>query len=568
LNTLMEVRPNIIQYHLLVLGKRLNKNDWLAFSRRFASFLSIDENLASELIAARGDEAAIKKISHKIYVHLTNTPQDERRSDSFSIVRFLLRENAKSRIAIRNAIQHLDVESAYGRNVKVVVDEAFTTKQGKIRFGSAPTVLRVKQTTIKEAAAENQAIVSNHEYINRECIGLLKKVRLELSIAERLNNEKADYKSPGSNAGQVDIDSILDGSSLNKTEEQEQIIVGNPESGIASRKSETQQKGVVFPVWYATNRKLASSNTFCSERSSMLTYGKVGVLIPKHHRYGEIGASFLKRLVRLSLKDDKLVIRSNQFLTPEKFWGGMSAEHEVHRKGKKPVDALVFIHGYNVTFENAAIRAAQLGFDLKINGTTTLYSWPSKGAFDGYISDSAAIEASEKFISDFLIDFVRKSGADRVNIIAHSMGNRGLLRALQHINSKAELQTEFKLNQIFLAAPDIDRDLFMNLAYLYKHHSCRTTLYASPADMALHLSSEIHSAPRAGYYHPYTVALGVDTIDVPDFNLDFLGHGYFAQAEALLTDIFTLITSDAAPAERPRLSSEDVDGDVIWRFVR
>lgn len=36
--------------------------------------------------------------------------------------------------------------------------------------------------------------------------------------------------------------------------------------------------------------------------------------------------------------------------------------------------ALVYIHGYNVGFEEAAIRAAQIGFDLKIGGITAFFS--------------------------------------------------------------------------------------------------------------------------------------------------------------------------------------------------
>jgi hypothetical protein len=34
----------------------------------------------------------------------------------------------------------------------------------------------------------------------------------------------------------------------------------------------------------------------------------------------------------------------------------------------------VYIHGYNVSFEEAVIRAAQMGYDLKVEGVTALFS--------------------------------------------------------------------------------------------------------------------------------------------------------------------------------------------------
>jgi hypothetical protein len=80
-----------------------------------------------------------------------------------------------------------------------------------------------------------------------------------------------------------------------------------------------------------------------------------------------------------------------------------------------------------------------------------------------------------------------------------------------------------------------DRDLFLDLARLYPEHAERTTLYASGRDLPVHLSAKLHDAPRAGYFIPYCVAPGVDTIAVPNFDVDLLGHSYFAQAEACCT---------------------------------
>jgi esterase/lipase superfamily enzyme len=220
-----------------------------------------------------------------------------------------------------------------------------------------------------------------------------------------------------------------------------------------------------------------------------------------------------------------------------------------------------------VSFEDAAIRAAQIGYDLKVPGATAFFAWPSRGNVAAYPADEATIEASERAITDFLVDFVTNCGAEKVHVIAHSMGNRGLLRALQRIATDAETRGKVKFGQIFLAAPDVDRDLFVDLARLYPEHSERTTLYASDGDLAVHASATLHGGPRAGYFRPYTVTAGVDTVAVPDFDIDLLGHGYFSQAEALLHDMFDLMRLDAAPGKRQRITPT-VDGSVSFWKVR
>ena len=220
---------------------------------------------------------------------------------------------------------------------------------------------------------------------------------------------------------------------------------------------------------------------------------------------------------------------------------------------------LVYLHGYNVGFEDAAIRAAQIGFDLKVSGATAFFSWPSQGKLDGYPADEASIEASEYAIVQFLADFARQSGAEVVHVVAHSMGNRGLLRALQHLSLDAQLSSGVRFGQIFLAAPDVDRDFFLDLAHLYPAFSARTTLYVSDGDRALGASAWLHGDCRAGYCPPVT-APGIarfDTVRVPNFDLDLIGHGYYAEADALLSDLHDLMNHDTPPEQRQRLHAVD-----------
>jgi esterase/lipase superfamily enzyme len=333
--------------------------------------------------------------------------------------------------------------------------------------------------------------------------------------------------------------------------------------------SPAAEEGIVYPVWFGTNRKPAADGaTFTQARHSQITRGRAEVFIPEAHRFGETGSSFWQKLRRLDLRDDSLRLQRVTVQDRDAWLSEIQRSMADAKAGGDTAHALFFLHGFNVTFEEAAIRAAQIGCDLKVTGATAFFSWPSRGSVAAYPADEATIEASERAITDFLVDFAANCGAEKVHVIAHSMGNRGLLRALQRIAANAETRGRVKFGQIFLAAPDVDRDLFLDLARLYPEHSERTTLYTSDADLPVHLSSRLHDAPRAGYFVPYTVAPGVDTIAVPGFDLDLLGHGYFAQAEALLHDIHDLMRHGEAPGKRQRITPAVDKGATFWKLKR
>ncbi|MCX5735508.1 MAG: alpha/beta hydrolase [candidate division NC10 bacterium] len=327
--------------------------------------------------------------------------------------------------------------------------------------------------------------------------------------------------------------------------------------------------GVVYPVWFGTNRKpTAQGDGFTGERHDRIALGRVEVHVPEAHRFGETGTGFWQRLRRFDLRDDRLRLQHVERQERKVFFADIHQAIEAARASGEPPHALVFLHGFNVTFADAAIRAAQIGCDLKVPGATAFFSWPSRGSVAAYPVDEASIEASEPAITEFLVDFTAHCRAERVHVIAHSMGNRGLLRALQRIAANAETLGQVTFGQVFLAAPDVDRDLFLDLARLYPAHAERTTLYASDGDLPVHLSAKLHDAPRAGYFTPYTVAPGVDTVAVPDFDIDLLGHSYFAQAEALLHDIHDLMRHNEAPAQRQRITPAVHEGTAFWRLSR
>ena len=220
--------------------------------------------------------------------------------------------------------------------------------------------------------------------------------------------------------------------------------------------------GEVYPVWFGTNRKPnAAATGFTGQRHDRVTRGRVDVLVPEAHRFGETGSSFWQKLRRWDLRDDTLRVQRVEQRERDAFLAEIHAAMQTVRESGESPHALVFLHGFNVTFEEAAIRAAQIGVDLKVPGATAFFSWPSRGTVRAYPADEASIEASERAITDFLVDFTSNCQAEKVHLIAHSMGNRGLLRALQRIAASAQTRGQVKFGQVFLAAPDVDHDLFL-----------------------------------------------------------------------------------------------------------
>jgi esterase/lipase superfamily enzyme len=328
-------------------------------------------------------------------------------------------------------------------------------------------------------------------------------------------------------------------------------------------------KAKLYPLWFGTNRKPVDINDisqgFSKERDEKLHYGICQVAVPESHKIGSTGSPWWQRL--LTSTDDSLKLQSESLKVLDEimFWDSVQKALQEHEPDEN--SALVFIHGFNVNFEDAALRAAQIGFDLQVPGIMAFYSWPSQAKLMGYTADEATIEASEQYIAEFLLNLAQKTKIDKIHIIAHSMGNRGLLRAMQRILAQVQAASEVPFGQIVLAAPDVDPDLFRNLAKAYHTLAERTTLYVSSKDKALSLSGIIHDYPRVGFFPPVTVVEGIDTIQVSKIDLTFLGHGYFADARILLEDIRDLLIHNTPPNKRDGRLEPSTDGNY-WIIRR
>src|SRR6266571_7206317 len=107
----------------------------------------------------------------------------------------------------------------------------------------------------------------------------------------------------------------------------------------------------------------------------------------------------------------------------------------------------------------------------------------------------------------------KDAGINEIYIVAHSLGNQIVVDALAHAEGSL---AKVRLAELILAAPDVDRDVFVGLSDRLKLATSGITLYASSADRALVASRALAGRSRAGDVPPEgpIIIQGMETIDV------------------------------------------------------
>ena len=239
-----------------------------------------------------------------------------------------------------------------------------------------------------------------------------------------------------------------------------------------------------------------------------------------------------------------------------------------------PRQAVVFVHGFNVSFDNALLRTAQMAHDLDFDGPAFFYSWPSHGkmAEADYFADQKNSLLAADDLRAFLEFVVAKSGASHVHLIAHSMGNPLLLKALALLKQRPD-GAGLHIGQVLLAAPDMDAQDFTAAIPLLRDVAAGITLYASASDRALVVSRLVNGAanPRAGFVgrEGPVVVEGVDTADISAASPDILSlnHNAFAESAVLLGDIGKLLHGVRPPDQRePAMRPVRGKNGAYWQF--
>lgn len=199
---------------------------------------------------------------------------------------------------------------------------------------------------------------------------------------------------------------------------------------------------------------------------------------------------------------------------------------------------LVFVHGYNNKFKDAAFRFAQIMHNSGTTATPILFTWPSRGRLLDYGYDRDSTTFSRDELERFLRALARDPNVGEITIMAHSMGNWLTLEALRQMAIR-DGRVLPKIANVVMAAPDVDVDVFQTQIRTIGTRAPKFTMFVSQDDEALAVSRRLAgNAPRLGAINPdkapYKADLEADRITVVDLTkirgTDDIHHMKFAQS--------------------------------------
>jgi esterase/lipase superfamily enzyme len=349
--------------------------------------------------------------------------------------------------------------------------------------------------------------------------------------------------------------------------------------------------------------------SYGSERSRTMSFGSIEIRVePNSNATGEMKLGAITEIGRFPEVPYPAKLTSAGYRrAPE-----VAAAHEkavalfqgeIRRRLAKAErkEVVVFIHGYNNTFSDAANATGSICRLLGPDFVCVALSWPaggSRGAFMGYNVDRESGEFAVADMRKAIRAIGQTDGVRGVHIIAHSRGTDVLASAFQQLSAEAyvsrfSIGEDLKVRNIVLFAPDIDIDVAATKIFdvfsdpdapygakknpnaVIRQGSFHLTIYSSPGDQALSLSSSIFgSRLRLGQLDlrgQEAKALRadpghlVDLIEV-DENTGAFGHGYFLSNPAVGSDLVALI--------RNRLKAGDSGRPLVelhkpfWRIAR
>jgi esterase/lipase superfamily enzyme len=315
--------------------------------------------------------------------------------------------------------------------------------------------------------------------------------------------------------------------------------------------NDTPPRWVEVTTFYATDRKPTGNSDpmqfYGGDRwqnsqnaPTVLQYGRALVSIPTNRQPGSLPLPSLWKFELSADPAKHFILKSVNPIGADAVRNEMAAAVA----GNAQKSALVFVHGYNVAFADAALRTAQIAHDLSFAGIPVFFSWPSLGTTRGYWHDEETVQLSLAAFDSFL-DTLGSIGVTEIYLIAHSMGNRLVTSVLRDRSATNRLPAN--LRELMLAAPDINEQIFREiiLPSMAALQGVHRTIYASSNDVALRASKAVHEYRRVGETDGGVLTFtGFETIDASGVApiLRAFGHSYVMDSAKVLGDIAEVLS--------------------------
>ncbi len=347
----------------------------------------------------------------------------------------------------------------------------------------------------------------------------------------------------------------------------------------------------MVPIFFVTDRKPETDDHghlhYGHGRSASLAFGEASVEIGQNLSWDAVqdASARRKRLgkVTIELKSLRELGRTPPtpfpFTTKGGFYehdaGVLEKAHKAAAVFRAEINAklaltsrkelLVFVHGYNNTFRDAALTIAEMWHFFGREGVPVLYSWPAGlGGLTGYTYDRESGEFTVHHLKMMLKALADNPKVEGINLISHSRGTDVATSALRELFIEARAagidpRDRFRLNHVVLAAPDLDFDLVKQrlVSEPIAPGVGSIDIYVSPEDKALGLAEWVFgSTRRVGRLssteldrEELTQSASNNTANLIVLHGDggAFGHSYFRDNPAVSSDIFLALRYGRKP---------------------
>ncbi|MDH5529891.1 MAG: alpha/beta fold hydrolase [Paracoccaceae bacterium] len=246
--------------------------------------------------------------------------------------------------------------------------------------------------------------------------------------------------------------------------------------------------GTVETIFVGTTRG-ADAETgveFSKTRSQTARFARLDVSIPPDRELGNI--SWPRPNRQPDAKSEFLAV--NEVIYPGAAGFRADLARTLANEARGAREAVIYIHGFNNNFAEGAYRIAQLGHDLGAKGAFVHYSWPSRAHPLAYAYDRDSALFARDGLEE-LLSQVEAAGAERMLLVAHSMGAALTMETLRQMAIAKNHALLSKISGVVLISPDIDVDVFRAQARRVGNLPQPFIIFTSKKDRALALSARL-----------------------------------------------------------------------------
>ena len=250
-------------------------------------------------------------------------------------------------------------------------------------------------------------------------------------------------------------------------------------------------------------------------------------------------------------------------------------------------DITLYVHGANSNFYRATAQGAQYFHYTGHNSVVITYSWPSAENIFKYKVDVLHAEKTVPAFARLLQFLAQNTTARNINIISYSAGAQVVAPALVHLrNSLSHLDEQvikenYRIGEVYLAAPDIEFQSFANRLKQFINIVERITISANMSDSVLLHAQRYTGKSRLGRpiaKEATTIERELLTASSLTKNLDILdiegshslqvgtSHNFWYNHPWVSNDLLLLMLLNLSPKERGLIGTLHKGGMKIWHF--